>query len=79
MIEADKMTPAEREKLTRQIEQETVPEDKPRGLVSVIAACWREKRRKKPKYSISEINRMAEARGISYGMMVLELQKGQEK
>lgn len=48
MIEADKMTPAEREKLTRQIERETVPEDKPRGLVSVIAACWREKRRKKP-------------------------------
>ena len=76
MIEADKMTASEREELTRQIERETVSEDKPRRLVSAIAACWREKRQKEPKHSISEVNRMAAERGISYGMMVLELQKG---
>lgn len=33
-------------------------------------------RKHKPTHSISEVNRMAAERGISYGMMVLELQKG---
>lgn len=40
------------------------------------SAAERKKKRKQPTLSISEVNRMAAERGISYGMMVLELQKG---
>lgn len=70
MTDATTMTQRERDKLTREIEQLGRRGTKPRGLVSEIAAL----RRKRPR-TIAEINAMAAERGISYGMMVLELER----
>ena len=70
MTDATNMTQRERDKLTREIEQLGRRGTKPHGLVSEIAAL----RRKRPR-TIAEINAMAAERGISYGMMVLELER----
>ena len=72
MTDASKMNQSDRDKLLREIEQIDVPRQrgKPVGLVSVIARCCHQ-----PRYTIADINRMAMERGISYGQMVLELDK----
>lgn len=59
MTDATTMTQRERDKLTREIERLGECVTQPRGLVSEIA----------------EINAMAAARGLSYGQMVLELER----
>lgn len=59
MTDATTMTQRERDKLMREIEQLGECVTQPRGLVSEIA----------------EINAMAAERGISYGQMVLELER----
>ena len=70
MTDATTMTQRERDKLTREIERLGECVTQPRGLVSEIAAL----RRKRPR-TIAEINAMAAERGISYGRMVLELER----
>lgn len=72
MTDATIMTNSERDRLTREIERidNAHRRGKPVGLVSVISRCCR-----KPRYTIADINRMAADRGISYGQMVLELEK----
>ena len=70
MTDATTMTQRERDKLTREIEQLGECVTQPRGLVSEIAALHR----KRPR-TIAEINAMAAARGLSYGRMVLELER----
>lgn len=72
MTDASKMNQSDRDKLLREIKQIDVPRQrgKPVGLVSVIARCCHQ-----PRYTIADINRMAMERGISYGQMVLELEK----
>lgn len=72
MTDATIMTNSERDRLTREIERidNAQRRGKPVGLVSVIA-----RRCRKPRYTIADINRMAADRGISYGQMVLELER----
>ena len=74
MTDATTMTQRERDKLTWEIEQLGRRGTKPRGLVSEIAALHR----KRPR-TIAEINAMAAERGISYGQMVLELERGRKQ
>lgn len=72
MTDATIMTTSERDRLTREIERidNAHRRGKPVGLVSIIARHCR-----KPRYTIADINRMAADRGISYGQMVLELER----
>ena len=69
MTDATVMTRAERDKLTREIERLSGTR-KPVGLVSVIAAVHRNR-----PLTIAEVNAMAAQRGISYGQMVVELER----
>ena len=70
MTDATTMTQHERDKLTRELEQLVKRGTKPHGLVSEIA----DERRNRP-LTIAEINAMAAERGLSYGQMVLELER----
>lgn len=70
MTDATTMTRRERDKLTREIEQLGECVTQPRGLVSEIAALHRNR-----PPTIAEINAMAAERGLSYGQMVLELER----
>ena len=69
MIDATVMTRAERDKLTREIERLSGAR-KPVGLVSVIAEVHSNR-----PLTISEVNAIAAPRGISYGQMVIELER----